>query len=190
MKINSKTATTLLVLICTLAFSAHTLAQSTFQAANAHIAFTDIDVPGAGTLTRDEDGVEVRLTLAGLYKKSSYSVWWIVFNDPASCQHGGPGVCGPTDIDAVANAGGFLTGTDGTANMTGELEVGPLPQGLAGFGELTDAFGAEIHLIIQSHGKHNVGSVDAQISIPGAACKGNRCGDHYAIAFLANPPAP
>jgi hypothetical protein len=53
---------------------------------------------------------------------------------------------------------------------------------------LEDSFAAEVHLLIQSHGKILLGHVDAQISMPGAFCNGVTCGDQFAVAFP--PPAP
>jgi hypothetical protein len=170
------------------------VAAATFQSANVHRFDTGEDVAGAGTMTRGDDGVSVRIALSGLDKKSTYSIWWIVFNDPAQCI-GGIGACGALDLgptapanSAVINAAGFVTGTDGVANFTSELQVGPTPTGIANpFGNLENADMAEIHMVIQSHGKSLAGSVNAQMTIPGAACS-PACEDQFAIAFLPIMP--
>ena len=168
-------------------------AQSTFQASNAHVFMTDIAVAGAGTLLREVDGVELRVEMAGLDSNSAYTLWWITFNNPAACIHGtAPALCGLGDIGgpadtAVRNAAAFISSPSGTGNTTGEMDVGAVAVGHAGFGQLNDSVGAEIHIIIQTHGRPLVGSVAQQMTIPGAACN-HKCEDQFAIVFL--PVAP
>ena len=84
---------------------------------------------------------------------------------------------------AVLNAGGFVTGTDGTGYFVGELEVGITPDGMAIFGTLDDSMHAEIHVLLQSHSKHSVGDVSDQMSMPGAACNPD-CSDQLFLVFL------
>lgn len=181
-------------LILMLAMPLTSFAQGAFQASNAIEFGTGVPIAGGATLTRDDDSVEVRGALSGIKKKSTFSVWWIIFNNPAGCEGGGPGVCGESDVvpggdaDAgVRNAAGFITGTDGTGYFVGELEVGPAPDGMVGFGQLNDSLGAEIHLVIQTHGAPAPGSVATQMTIPGGACNPD-CADLYAVIFA--PPAP
>ena len=160
-------------LIALLAFPLTATAQSTFQAVNAGSFISDQAPASAGTLTREADSVELSLALSGLDKKAAYSVWWILFNAGNPCI-AAQSCMGP-DLDGVVNAGGFVTGTDGTAYMTAELDVGPLSTGKVFFGELTDGFGDEIHIVIQSHGKAEAGHVAEQISIAGAFCNLDDC---------------
>lgn len=194
MKVISNARLAWLGLLVLAVLPATALAQSTFQVANAHDFTTGDPVGGAATLIRDENSINVRLTMSGLDKKASYSVWYIIWNDPENDCLGGAGACGLGDfvnVGAVLNAGGFVTGTDGTGYMVGGLEVGTPPAGLPGRpgSMLEDSFAAEVHLLIQSHGKILVGHVDAQISVPGAFCNGVTCGDQFAVAFPP-PPAP
>lgn len=168
-------------------------ADGAFQASNVHIFGTDTPIAGAATLTRDDDSIEVRGALSGVEKKAVYSVWWVIFNNPAGCSGGGEGVCAPSDVYpgnmtadvAVLNASGFITGTDGTAYFGGELDEGAPPAGLAGpgkgFGQLNDAMGAEVHLVIQSHGTPVPGTVAVEMTYPTGT-------DLYAVVFM--PPAP
>ncbi len=175
-----------------------TLAASTFQASNVHTFDTNIAVGGAATLDRNENSVRVRITTSGLDTHAAYSVWFVIFNNPAACTDGAPGrLCGGADLadpaveGAVANAGGFVTGADGTGYMVGSFQEGPRPVGNAGFGTLKDSFTAEVHIVIQSHADILPGSVNQQISIPGAACNGDTCGDQFAVVFLAtSDPTP
>ncbi len=169
-------------------------AQSTFQASNATVFMTDIAVAGAGTLLREVDGVELRFEMAGLDSNSAYTLWWIIFNNPVACSHGAaPALCGLGDLSvpavngAVRNAAAFISSPSGTGNTTGEMDVGAVAMGHAGFGQLNDSVGAEIHIVIQTHGRPLVGSVAQQMTIPGAACN-KKCEDQFGIVFL--PVAP
>ena len=160
--------------IALLAFPLTATAQSTYQAVNAGNFDPELAAPAsAGTLTREADSVELSLALSGLDKKASYSVWWIIFNDGNPCI-AAQNCMGP-DLDGVVNAGGFVTGTDGTAYMTAELDVGPLSTGKVFFGELMDGFADELHIVIQSHGKTEAGHVAEQISVAGAFCNLDDC---------------
>ena len=165
------------------------VADGAFQASDAISIHTGAPIAGGATLTRDDDSIHVRGALSGIKKKAVYSVWWIIFNNPAACMDGGEGVCGLTDVfpegpadPGVRNASGFITGTDGTAYFVGELEEGEVPAGLdAGFGQLNDSMGAEVHLVIQSHGTAVPGTVAFEMTHPTGV-------DLYAVIFL--PAAP
>jgi hypothetical protein len=70
----------------------------------------------------------------------------------------------------------------GTANMTAELDVGPMSTGNAFFGALMDSFRDEIHIVIETHGDSEVGLVADQISIAGAGCN-PACIDQQFVVF-------
>lgn len=165
-------------------------AQSHIQFSNMHDFATGEDIAGAGSLTRTTDQLWVNLALSGLDKKSAYTLWWVVFNSPDECVDG----CGGDDIDdgrgaaSILRAGGFGTGTDGTANVSAHLNaldiVEPSP---VLFGDAlipSNGLAAEIHLIVRSHAKYVVGRVDEQIGSVGGACDVNDCEDQQAIMFL------
>lgn len=170
--------------------------ESTFQYANMHEFGTGIDVAGGGTLGRSDDAVWVRLATSGLDKKAAYTVWWVVFNYPDACSD----PCNGDDLgDAAVAPGafyatGFVTGSNGTANVTAHLDAGDLPIGvdeLLGTGqglESGNGLGAEIHLIVRSHGKSIAGAVGSQISTFAGECgvapDYPNCDDQQAIAFL------
>ena len=60
------------------------------------IRFSDgSDTGGLSTLTRTEDMVHVTVEAARLRAGNAYTLWWVVFNDPAACS--APG-CGEDDI--------------------------------------------------------------------------------------------
>jgi len=126
--------------------------------------------------------------MTGLDLNSAYSVWFLIFNRPEHCTHpnGAGGACTPgpdgDPIDAVLNVAGFVTGMDGVANFTGGLDVGRAPDGLAIFGKLTGAKGAEIHVILESHGAPLSGHVAEQMSIPAVSCNSG-CVDQFGFVF-------
>lgn len=98
----------------------------------------------------------------------AYSLWAFVFNDPASCVGGGPGVCTPADA---------RTGTPGAGafNAAGHLVSGPVLQlngsvtfETAPFGgaPLTEPHLAEVHLAIAPHGALQPETLPFQIKTP------------------------
>ena len=173
---------------------------STFQASNMIDFSTGVDVGGAGTLLRTDNSVELRAMMSGLDTNAVYTLWWIIFNNPEECTTGAaPANCGEGDLNpdrdgagvnpvdgGVRNAAAFITGMDGTGNVRGKLMEGAPAAGNAGFGQLNDSVGAEIHIVIQTHGGPLVGSVDQQMTIPGAACNAE-CADQFGIIFLPVP---
>ena len=166
-------------------------AQTVVQVSDALVAFTDTVVPGAAILTRNPDGVEVSLQLTGLDKKSGYTAWWIVFNNPENCiaPCTGDDLGIPEVNGHVFYATGYVTGTDGTAQVHASLRAGPAPEGIdiatqnpepGLFNPLT----AEIHMIAaRSHGKLEAGLAAMQIGTLGGNCP---CADQQAVVF----PAP
>ena len=131
-----------------------------------------------------------------------YTLWWIIFNNPEECLGGAaPALCGASDLDpnrdgqginpvnpSVRNAAAYLTGADGTMNVTARLLAGPAATGPAasGSGQLEDSVGAEIHIVIQTHGDPLVESVGTQMTVAGGACNPS-CGSQFAIVFLPVP---
>ena len=163
-----------------------------FQAANMEDFHTGVVVDGAATLTRTKKSVTAGIFTTGLDKSAAYTMWWVIWNDPSACMGG----CGETSIGVSGNsilyAGGFVTGADGSANVTVQLKAGTVNKGievLVGEKGLDKkkVFEAVIHLIIRSHGKIIPGMVDLQISTVNGGCglvEPNPCHDHQAVAFL------
>lgn len=166
---------------------------ATYQTSNMVALPTGAAVGGAATLFRTQHTLDARVATSGLAANSAFTVWWVVFNNPSACVDG----CGGDDIArpdvraSVFYAAGFVTGADGTANVTAHLEAGALP-GLdfdveAGDGlERANGFGAEVHLVVRSHGAINTGHVAEQIGSFNGACNPT-CGNRQGAAFLAVP---
>jgi len=176
-------------------------AVSMAQAAGTHYQTANMidfgsggDVDGGGTLTRTEDSLRMEICTTGLDKKAGYTTWWVIFNYPDECDQDG---CGLNDLGnpavgaSVFYAAGFVTGTDGSANVTAHLEAGVLAEGIdvliLGPGGLAAGNGlaAEAHLIVRSHGALIAGLVADQIGTFNGACDLNSCEDQQALVFLA-----
>ena len=144
---------------------------STFQSENRYFFNGGAPTTGASTLIRHAKSIHLRVTATGLSATAAYSAWFIIFNRPENCA-GGPGNCVEPDLDipavkgAVRNAGGFISGADGSGYFSGTLETGPAPSGMAGFGTLKHGFKAEVHILLLDHGAPVPGTVHAHISTP------------------------
>jgi hypothetical protein len=170
-----------------------TASASHFVQTNDILVFPDL-TPGRGaaTITRHMDAVWVNIHTAGLKQKSAFTVWWVVFNDPSLCGD----ACGDEDADfayaAACYAGGFVTGNDGTANVSIHLDSGHMAEGqeciIPGELDVGNGFGAEIHVVIRSHGKMLKGRVDEQTGSYLGACDARNCEDVQAAVFLSTVP--
>jgi hypothetical protein len=130
------------------------------------------------TLVRTADAIRMHVSTSDLEPGAAYTVWWVIFNNPEFCEDG----CGLDDIQnptrraltqvAVGYAAGHVVSQSGKANFSARLRVGDL----SGFGGgldsapppplgpgLLDPLGAEVHLVIRTHGQKIPGLVDEQI---------------------------
>jgi hypothetical protein len=193
MKINSSfasLASAVLVLALGVPLTASADEPATYQTADIHTFPDGVGLTGgAGTLTRTKRSVTARLYASGLDMEAAYTVWWVVWNDPSECA-GTP--CGLGDLGGPGNsvfyATGFVTGADGTANVSAHVNAGSLRDGIdvliPGGLDAGNGFDAEIHMIIRSHGGILAGLVSGQIGSFSGSCDINVCEDQQAIAFL------
>jgi hypothetical protein len=112
---------------------------------------------GYGMLIRGEDWIQAQISTSGL-PEGTYTVWWIVFNNPAACD-------GPCDMDDLLNedaqvsvfyAAGGMVRENGIGNFVARYTIGdflglPGPQHVLGDG-MFDPMRAEIHNVIKYHG--------------------------------------
>jgi hypothetical protein len=161
----------------------------TYQTSNMFVFGNPaVNVAGGATLYRSRQGVDMRIATSGLVMNSSYTVWWVVFNNPAGCVGG----CGLDDLAnpnaraSVLYAAGFVTGLGDTGNVTAHLEAGAVPDGVdveLGSGlEPGNGFAAEIHLVLRTHGTTNPGVVDKQIGSFNGGCNPT-CSNKQAAMF-------
>jgi hypothetical protein len=118
------------------------------------------------TLTRTNSGVTATIkTIAP--PGDTVTVWWVVFNNPEECVHGeGDFRCGEEDLfeqaiqASVQHAAGHVVDADGDYNIGAHLRVGDTsgcdleqlgPEGFLCAG-LIDPRGADIHLVVRTHG--------------------------------------
>lgn len=163
---------------------------------------------GAAHLTRNKNGVTMNLwtSIEGALEDfgvlvgedwtsgDATTVWFVVFNDPGGCIDG----CGEDDVldlflgadraeVGILRAAGHVAGGAGF-NASARLNEGDGDELFAGT-PLQDAMGAEIHLVVRSHGPAATLSgpelAAALHSIDGG-CGTNTCGDSQFAVFL--PP--
>lgn len=176
------------------------------------------EVEGAkATLLRTRNNVRMTIKTSDLDPHGTYTVWWVIFNNPEECANG----CGMPDLfnddvgGSVLYAAGHVIDGNGKGNFAGSLRKGDLrgcqPPWDAfdltfvnGAGEmdlcregLVDPEGAEIHLVVRTHGERVPGMVNDQINTFAGGCTadssfgagleegGNDCADQQFAVFLS-----
>jgi hypothetical protein len=147
-------------------------------------------VPGASsTLVRNGNGVSMTLHTSGLEPGAAYTMWWVVFNHLAECATspcGEPDLFDPDVAALVTHAAGHIIGPNGTANFAGSLREGATVDNLlGGVGSLIDAWAAEIHLVVRTHGPRNPGGIPDQIHTFEPTCSPSVCED---VQFAIHQP--
>ncbi len=133
------------------------------------------------TVVRNESGVSVRVNTRDLTPGDAYTLWMVAFNYPAYCAT--PYACNDFDIGNpevaadVMYTTGHIAGRSGIGNFAGHRSIGdnsgsifladaplPPPEGLQ------NPMGAEIHLIVHSHGPKISEFMPAMIKTFGGGC--------------------
>ena len=140
---------------------------------------------GSATLVRTKSGVTAIINADDLDSDTTYTLWWVIFNNPRECENPVEGLtnCGEADLllfggdaaidSSVLYAAGNVTGGTGLASFGAHLEEGFLPTGngqVAWGPGLVEANKAEVHLVIRSHGPVQPELEVEQISSFGAGC--------------------
>lgn len=167
------------------------------EATSSVYRFADMEaVPGARAgLIRTSDGLRTRTHTADLDHRHVMTLWWVIFNNPEYCEHGeGDLACGeldlfdgpdgPTGVEPSCVFGdGSIVGGNGQARFHDRLEVGEGRDSCIDFfvaavpeldgrdHGLTDPSGAEVHLVIRSHGPLIPGKVAEQRSTFAGGCE-------------------
>jgi len=163
---------------------------------------------GAAWLIRSENEIEGRIMAKVSTAGDPYTLWFILFNDPGSCENMG---CGVDDIEngrgqaSVFHATGAISAPDGVLNRNGkpagggvvnldfEIEGGDLPTDLfvlvpgvpTGLVE-DNGFGVEVHLVIDRHPPVNGMSWIPDLTTTNFPGAGPATNDSAAV-FLACP---
>lgn len=182
------TPTLALVVVLSMTTPAVVTASAKGQAQRSHapvFAFTDPETRiGDSTLQRGADDIKMKLQTDHVTAGDALTVWWMVFNQPDACT---PPACGEDDIfvdgdprnplneaqiEAADIVAAFATGkvasSKGHARFSAKLAAFE-PDGtreiIFGTGPaLKDAAGAEVHLIVRSHGPAVPELLDGQLS--------------------------
>jgi hypothetical protein len=122
----------------------------------------------SSSLVRTNSGLSMTVRTTGLTPRHTYTVWWVVFNNPDACEHGMPQLgfaCGEADLfddnghpnaetgAAVGYAAGNVVGNSGKSGFGSSLKLHDDSGFL--FGMLTNPRGAEIHFVVRDHGPKN-----------------------------------
>lgn len=163
-------------------------------------------VVGASVLTRYNTFIEGTVSTTGLGANAAYSWWWVVFNNPGFCVGG----CGLDDLPVGATpisngdprvqasllwGGGFVSNGTGAAEVEARLERNK-PSGEVRFGPgLKRPRGAEIHVVLRTHGPAVAGEVADQISRFNGGCTDEEvatmmCPQNVNVQFAAHPVTP
>jgi hypothetical protein len=204
-----------LTVLCLLMGIAYAQPQATVQTGMLYVFGSDPlePAPSAARLNRTLDEVSTTFHVSGLDPMSAYTIWIIVFNNPAGCTTnpeaevhcgGADLVLAPNLADASAfHAGAFVTNSDGTANAVSQVRSGSLPDGefvLWGLGGMNDngvspglmtgnGLGAELHFIIRGHQQLLMDALADQLSLFDGGCPPNMCTNQQTIAFAAIEPS-
>jgi len=113
---------------------------------------------GSSTLVRTDAGISATVETTALVPGDVVTLWSIVFNNPAACEHpfatspcGPPDVANPATQALVLHAAGRIADADGSASYGAHLRVGDDSRALVGHG-LTAPRDALVVLILKSHG--------------------------------------
>ena len=127
---------------------------------------------GSSDLVRTVENVSMNIDTTD-FPIGVYSVWWVIFNNPAGCSDG---ECGENDVlpppstpeaevSAVWATGGIV-GPDRSGHFSARLGVGKdAAPGQIIFGDaLTNPMGAEIHMVVHYHGPDRWDDPEALLS--------------------------
>ena len=163
----------------------------------------NLDEVGAAWLKRSKDRVDGRIMTTVAEAGIAYTVWWVIFNNPAGCD----GDCGEDDVFnesfgaeaevAVFNASGAISASDGMGNGVINFDLSaiggegagngsqgsPLPDSVLFFGRVlqkNNARCAEIHLDLNVHAGLSDPDWVQELTYPSGVAE----------SFAVFPPAP
>lgn len=153
------------------------------------------DVVGTAELNRTAAGVNLTVNTTMLDAGSAYTLWWVIFNNPGACDAAGCSDAdfGTAEVEAsIMNATGRVADAAGNATFSAFLPAGLMHtepasgNGRQLFGPgLQNVAGAEIHVVIRSHGPSS-GGVEQISTLMGDcnnAASPSGCYDAQAIVF-------
>jgi hypothetical protein len=150
-------------------------------------------VPGAdATLVRNSRGLTTGVHTSVSSGPGVYSLWWIIYNDPASCT---TFLCTFDLPDIAVNATARVV-PDGSASLSAHLSPGGPYSGEVVLGDpssgLTNPEGALVFLIVRYHGPATPGIIAEQLTQYAGGCPGAGapCVDEQIIIFPGDCSGP
>lgn len=146
-----------------------------------------VPVEGAtSTLTRNDNGVTVRVRTNSLSPGDAITLWMAVFNYPDACTNpteismcSDPDLANPEVVGDVMYVSGNVVGNSGRASFAGRKSIGEndgsifvplLPPGVQPAG-LQNPRGAEIHVVVHTHGEMLPEYMPSMIQTFGGGCQ-------------------
>lgn len=74
------------------------IAQSGHVCQSVDVVALEEPIEGTAKLCTTPWGVKAQSEVMGLTRGNAYTVWFVYFDDPSQCVHGGPGICGDADF--------------------------------------------------------------------------------------------
>jgi hypothetical protein len=143
-------------------------------------------VPGASArLVRNDRGITTSVNTSVASGPGVYSLWWLIYNDPASCA---TYLCTFDLPDLAANAVAHIVRNDGALQLSASLKPGGPYSGEVVLGDpsvgLTNVEGALVFLVVRYHGPAIPGGVQQQLTEYFGGCPdGSACIDEQIVAF-------
>jgi hypothetical protein len=178
----------LLLILLSLGFTQALVANDFSQTTSSVYTFPVHDASGAevepprmidgaeASLMRMHDAIRMSVHAAELPEGHVVTAWWVIFNKPSLCSDG---VCGEDDVlpmpgnvladVSVLHADGAYVGASGSAFYFDHLKVGDTANAVFGPG-LLDPHGAEVHLVLRTHGTLNPEQAHEQQSTINGGC--------------------
>lgn len=163
-------------------------------------------IGASSSLVTYQEGASAVVATSGLEPGHAVTLWWVVFNHPELCTNGALGLrCGEGDLllfggDAgiegtVLYGAGHIVGPDGAGHFGVYLASGDTTRVLGEGPGLSDPLGADIHLVVRTHGPVQPGLFAEALSTFGGGCdeapEGTGTPGDYACAdlqFAAHEP--
>lgn len=156
---------------------------------------------GTSQLVRNGAGLSASYHVSGLPAGQAMTLWFIIFNNPENCATSPCSI--PADVFNPAAsadfyfAAGHVTGGSGNVSLGGHLNVGDMrgsgkaETGMAPAVPLTNPYGAEVLLVLHSHGPALTGpALQYQISSFLGGCQVFTGPDGFAAGETDVPDAP
>lgn len=160
--------------------------------------FVPVEQGGTSQLVRTSSGISFNFKTVGtgVFPGYTYTVWVVVFNEPENCTPA-EGGCSADDIfntpgppkTDVLYGGGNVAGNGGRIHIAGHRAQGDNSKSvytdifdLGPWFGLIDPLGAEIHLVLRSHGPKVPENMPAQIDSFDGGCVVNLAPPAVAVA--------